>query len=501
MSKGKSEALKLLTDPARLLELLYSKYGDIEEDFSFLMINQFLYNKKTHYNAKFKECQYTDYVDEFLKRFYKISESRPRLPKLSNYYKNYHKFFLKPIFREYRLNSIMTKYGDNKAEVFYKNNFAHESSSKSKQRPSSSSTSSEMNIQVIDKTIFDKKTRVFIDNTQTTLTLNNDTMITQNNLNTKRENDSSFIDVIRGLLPKQNAKIKKAVKENKISLCSLSKRNLSHVVSSNKILPSPKLRNYITNFKTNIAEFTSNKPRKMSKMGSTVNTISHKKNKTYFCSSFTSIANITKNQSKKTSCSSVHSSNPLSPLTAKNTKINLIKSPKNSNVISYLNMILNLKNSKLKNCPSVLANKNSMQSQRSTSNTSGFNSESIFNSRNKKHMTSMKTFNSNKNFSKTKTTFTGSVDDKTKHHQKLSLMKNTMNYQMSRKLTSKIEEMIKQSVYNTTNLHTGNKSTKGSTLTLRNNFILKPFTHKYIKEEAKSSKIRMFSNDRKTIKK
>ena len=116
-------------------------------------------------------------------------------------------------------------------------------------------------------------------------------------------------------------------------------------------------------------------------------------------------------------------------------------------------MILNLKNSKLKNCPSVLANKNSMQSQRSTSNTSGFNSESIFNSRNKKHMTSIKTFNSNKNFSKTKTTFTGSVDDKTKHHQKLSLMKNTMNYQMSRKLTSKIEEMIKQSVYNTTNLH------------------------------------------------
>ena len=54
MSKGKSEALKLLTDPARLLELLYSKYGDIEEDFSFLMINQFLYNKKTYYNAKFK---------------------------------------------------------------------------------------------------------------------------------------------------------------------------------------------------------------------------------------------------------------------------------------------------------------------------------------------------------------------------------------------------------------------------------------------------------------
>ena len=85
---SKSEALKLITDPIRLLQLLYSKYGDVEEDFSMFLVNQFLYNKKTHINAKFKEFQYNDYIDEFLKRFYNINESRPRIPKLSNYYKN-----------------------------------------------------------------------------------------------------------------------------------------------------------------------------------------------------------------------------------------------------------------------------------------------------------------------------------------------------------------------------------------------------------------------------
>ncbi len=35
----KLEAYKLIHDPVRLLCLLYSKYGDIEEDQNFLYIN------------------------------------------------------------------------------------------------------------------------------------------------------------------------------------------------------------------------------------------------------------------------------------------------------------------------------------------------------------------------------------------------------------------------------------------------------------------------------
>ena len=38
----KKKALKLIYDPVCLLRLLYSKYGDVEEDYNCLHINQIL---------------------------------------------------------------------------------------------------------------------------------------------------------------------------------------------------------------------------------------------------------------------------------------------------------------------------------------------------------------------------------------------------------------------------------------------------------------------------
>ena len=40
----KYEAYRLIYDPTRLLSLLYSKYGDIEEDYYLLNTNQLIYN-------------------------------------------------------------------------------------------------------------------------------------------------------------------------------------------------------------------------------------------------------------------------------------------------------------------------------------------------------------------------------------------------------------------------------------------------------------------------
>ena len=45
----KLEAYKLIHDPIKLLCLLYSKYGDIEEDLEYYYINQIWYNKSSHY--------------------------------------------------------------------------------------------------------------------------------------------------------------------------------------------------------------------------------------------------------------------------------------------------------------------------------------------------------------------------------------------------------------------------------------------------------------------
>ena len=126
----KLKAYKLIHDPIVLLNLLYSKYGDIEEDCDLLYINQLVYDKSSRYNILFKEYQFTHNDDEFLKRFYKGYESKPRIPKLSEYYKNYHLFFCRPNFKDLIISDIMENYGDDKAEVFYKNNY--ENSAKKK---------------------------------------------------------------------------------------------------------------------------------------------------------------------------------------------------------------------------------------------------------------------------------------------------------------------------------------------------------------------------------
>ena len=118
------EAYKLVYDPTRLLSLLYSKYGDIEEDYYLSYINQIFYNVTSHYNCIYKENQYIDNIDEFLKRFYHRHESDDRVPKLSDYYKNYLKFFCRPLFKNYKLGKLLHDYQDRKAEIFYKNNYA-----------------------------------------------------------------------------------------------------------------------------------------------------------------------------------------------------------------------------------------------------------------------------------------------------------------------------------------------------------------------------------------
>ena len=54
----KLEAYKLIHDPTKLLSLLYSKYGDVDEDFFILNTNQIIYNRLSHLNILYKEITY-----------------------------------------------------------------------------------------------------------------------------------------------------------------------------------------------------------------------------------------------------------------------------------------------------------------------------------------------------------------------------------------------------------------------------------------------------------
>ena len=165
----KLEAYKLIHDPTRLLSLLFSKYGDIEEDYYILYTNQIFYNLSSHFNSLYKENQYICNLDEFLKRFYKKNESIERVPKLSDYYKNYLKFFCRPFFKYLKLGKILNDFEDKKAEIFYKNNYAdsandlEEKEKENSDKKSSSSLSSLDNI-TNNKIIFDQRTKKMIDN-------------------------------------------------------------------------------------------------------------------------------------------------------------------------------------------------------------------------------------------------------------------------------------------------------------------------------------------------
>ena len=168
------EAESLLKDPTRLLELLYSKYGCIDEDVEQLYINQILYNKKSHYDTLYKEYQYNDILEEFLRRFYTSTEALPRIPKLAKYYKNYHLFFCKPALRDWRFHLMMSKYGDTKAEAFYKDNYGTDSEMRNELEQNIESSLSDASLQLNNgksnnnnKTIFDHITRKLIDNSGT----------------------------------------------------------------------------------------------------------------------------------------------------------------------------------------------------------------------------------------------------------------------------------------------------------------------------------------------
>ena len=271
----KYEAFRLIHDPTRLITLLFSKYGDIQEDFYCLYINQLIYNLPTKYNCVFKEIKYTNLVYENLKRLYKKKESINRIPKLSDYYKNYHLFFCRPTFRNYKLGKLMCNFQDKKAEIFYKNNYKDtkqnislEKEEINNKKNSSFSLSSFDNI-TNNKIIFDKQTKKILDRSQTESKNNNyyntliletsrSNLLKNNGLISKRNGgDVSFEKCIQALIDyqynkktnkKNNKKIKN--KNKNIKNIIINNSNMNNLSKNKNILSQSQRSSYkFYNFK------------------------------------------------------------------------------------------------------------------------------------------------------------------------------------------------------------------------------------------------------------
>ena len=99
------------------------KYDCTPSKYDRYILEYLLDNIDCHLVSQFKERMLTDYVEEFLRRKYNISEIRERIPKFSIYYKNYLNFFCKPTYNCFKFNKIIQNYGEKKAEIYYKQNY------------------------------------------------------------------------------------------------------------------------------------------------------------------------------------------------------------------------------------------------------------------------------------------------------------------------------------------------------------------------------------------
>ena len=199
MINTKQEAFKLVHDPAHLFHLLHSKYGDIEEDYNLLMINQLFYNKFSHMNSIFKENLYVNNKKEFLRRKYNKKETKERIPKLADYYKNYYKYFCRPFLLNNFSENLLHSYFNSQAEIFYKNNYSSTDPKKNiEENEKNSNSITSFDNDTDNNIIFDKRNKYIIDNNidknklSISLTFDNSIKDTKGFV-TKRSNDSSVI--------------------------------------------------------------------------------------------------------------------------------------------------------------------------------------------------------------------------------------------------------------------------------------------------------------------
>ena len=89
--KNDKESFKKLE--CKIFKLFHQKYSMSRNFYGRLIINNIIYNEKSHIVAKFKDYLVIDDLSEFLKRFYKRKESFTRLPLYFEYYNMYSKIF------------------------------------------------------------------------------------------------------------------------------------------------------------------------------------------------------------------------------------------------------------------------------------------------------------------------------------------------------------------------------------------------------------------------
>ena len=218
------------------------KYNSNPLKKNIMIINDIIETKSNHFLAIFKDYLITDYIDEFLKRYFVVNECEELIPKFYDYYQNYLKFFCRGFFTDFQVNKIVQDYGECQAELYYNQNYGPKAKNEKKNKSDNynlsknlSNTNSKLNNK--KKLLFTEKVRnsinrienskllsnyinkyntneisnIFYKNKNETITLNDDTKIYNDNLISK---ENSIIKIIDAMIHRKREKKKSNINNN-----------------------------------------------------------------------------------------------------------------------------------------------------------------------------------------------------------------------------------------------------------------------------------------------
>ena len=227
ISKKKPKSFKELKKIA--MNRIHKRYGaktKLKYQYIGLIMENLIFNKNTHLVSTFKDYMIWDYIEEFLKRYYRNDESNERVPKFASFYKNYLKFFCIPTFKDIFSNEILHNYSEKKAELFYNENYRNKKEKNSTQEDyglleesesdeDSDSRTSNSNLNNIEKTLFNETVKKKIEryspiNTSMALP-ESDTRLKPDDsgLLITYSNESSLVNIMKGMIPPPKPKTKK----------------------------------------------------------------------------------------------------------------------------------------------------------------------------------------------------------------------------------------------------------------------------------------------------
>ena len=110
------------------------KYDISNKEFVNMKIQNAIIKKRNHFNLLIKEFDIECVIEEYIKRRYKIKESKNRIPQMAKFYSKYLLFFGIPILRHKTFNNNMHSYATKKAENYYNLHCVDKGSKKEKEK-------------------------------------------------------------------------------------------------------------------------------------------------------------------------------------------------------------------------------------------------------------------------------------------------------------------------------------------------------------------------------